>query len=86
MYLGLKRKNFCGVIVRTYRMSRSCVEVGASLEDRERRLLYEILFEEAQEPAWEEAQSCLDTLAPEADRAGLTDVHRGIEANPRVRQ
>jgi DNA primase len=57
-------------------------EVGAALEDRERRLFFEILFEDAQEPAWEEAQSCLDTLARKQIERELTDVQRGIEANP----
>src|SRR5436309_5955598 len=57
-------------------------EVGAKMDDRERRLFFEILFEEAQEPAWEEAQSCLDTLARKQIERELTDVQRGIEANP----
>jgi hypothetical protein len=57
--------------------------VGAVLEDRERRLLFEILFEEAQEPVWEEAQSCLDTLARKQIERELTEVQRGIEANPK---
>jgi hypothetical protein len=57
-------------------------EVGAALEDRERRLFFEILFEDAQEPAWEEAQSCLDTLARKQIERELTDVQRGIEASP----
>ncbi|HEX9234394.1 MAG TPA: DNA primase, partial [Candidatus Acidoferrum sp.] len=57
-------------------------EVGAKMDDRERRLFFEILFEECQEPAWEEAQSCLDTLARKQIERELTDVQRGIEANP----
>src|SRR5882724_6785169 len=58
-------------------------EVGAQLADRERRLFFEILFEDAQDPAWEEAQSCLDTLARKQIERELTDVQRGIEANPK---
>jgi DNA primase len=57
-------------------------EIGAMLEDRERRLFFEILFEESQEPSWEEAQSCLDTLARKQLERELTEVQRGIEANP----
>ena len=57
-------------------------EIGALLEDRERRLFFEILFEEAQELAWDEAQSCLDTLARKQLERELTEVQRGIEANP----
>ena len=57
-------------------------EIGALLEDRERRLFFEILFEEAQELTWDEAQSCLDTLARKQLERELTEVQRGIEANP----
>ena len=57
-------------------------EVGGRLEDRERRLYFEILFEDAQEPSWEEAQSCLDTLAKKQLERELVEVQRGIEANP----
>jgi DNA primase len=57
-------------------------EIGAVLDDRERRLFFEILFEEAQEPSWEEAQSCLETLARKHLERELGEVQRGIEANP----
>ncbi len=85
MYLGLEtEKIFAALIVAN--LSDEPIrasEIGATLEDRERRLLYEILFEEAQEPAWDEAQSCLDTLARKQIERELTDVQRGIEANPK---
>jgi len=48
----------------------------------ERRLFFEILFEDAQQPSWEEAQSCLDTLARKQLERELGEVQRGIEANP----
>jgi DNA primase len=57
-------------------------EIGSMLEDRERRLFFEILFEDAQEPNWEEAQSCLDSLARKQLERELGEVQRGIEANP----
>src|SRR5213080_4986336 len=57
-------------------------EVGALLEDRDRRLLFEILFEEANEPTWEEAQSCIEALQHRQAERELADVQRSIEANP----
>jgi hypothetical protein len=57
-------------------------EVGAVLEDRDRRQLFEILFEEAQEGSWAEAQSCLEALSRKQVERELADVQRGIEANP----
>src|SRR6202140_4725665 len=37
-------------------------EVAAALEDRDRRLFFEILFEDSGELTWEEAESCVEAL------------------------
>jgi DNA primase len=57
-------------------------EIAAALEDRDRRLLYEILFEKASEPTWDEAQSCIDALRHRQAERQLADVQRSIEASP----
>jgi DNA primase len=57
-------------------------EIGAQLEDRERRVFFEILFEDAQEPTWEEAESCLDALRRRQIEQELAKVQKTIEANP----
>lgn len=56
--------------------------LAATLEQRDRRLFYEILFEEASEPTWDEALSCLETLRQRQAERELADVQRSIEANP----
>ncbi|HXX01780.1 MAG TPA: DNA primase [Candidatus Acidoferrales bacterium] len=57
-------------------------EVAERLEERDRRLFYEILFEEASEATWEEAQSCVETLQQKLAERELAEVQRSIEANP----
>src|SRR5712672_2933708 len=57
-------------------------EIAAALEDRDRRLFYEILFEETSEPTWDEAQSCVDALRHRQAEKQLADVQRSIEASP----
>ena len=57
-------------------------EVAAGLEERERRMLFEILFEESSEPTWEEAMSCIEALQQRQAERELADVQRSIEANP----
>ena len=57
-------------------------EVAAALEERDRRLLFEMLFEEASEPTWEEALSCLEALQHRQAEQELAEVQRSIEANP----
>jgi hypothetical protein len=57
-------------------------ELAAVLEERDRRLLFEILFEEANEPTWEEAMSCIEALQNRQAERELADVQKSIEANP----
>jgi DNA primase len=57
-------------------------EVATQLEERDRRMLFEILFEEASEPTWEEAVSCVEALQHRQAEQELADVQRSIEANP----
>ena len=57
-------------------------EVAAMLEERDRRLFFEILFEETSEATWEEAESCLEALRTRQVEHELAEVQRGIEANP----
>src|SRR5262249_469826 len=57
-------------------------EIAAKLEPRGQRLLFEILFEDAGEPTWEEALSCVEVLRHRQTEMELADVQHGIEANP----
>jgi DNA primase len=57
-------------------------EIGALLEERDRRLFFEILFEEAHEGTWEEAESCLEVLRGKQIEKELAQVQREIESNP----
>src|SRR5712692_785556 len=57
-------------------------EVAGMLEERDRQLLFEILFEEASEPTWEEAVSCVEALHHRQAERELADVQRRIEASP----
>ena len=84
LYHGLEtEKIFAALIVATLSGNPfHTSEIAAMLEERERRLFFEILFEDAQEPSWEEAQSCIDTLARKQLERELGEVQRGIEANP----
>jgi len=84
LYHGLEtEKIFAALIVASFSGEPiQPSEIGAMLEDRDRRVLFEILFEEAQEGSWEEAQSCLEALSRKQVERELAEVQRGIEANP----
>ena len=57
-------------------------ELAALLEERDRRLLFEILFEEAHPASWEEAMSCMEALRQRQAAKELAEVQRSIEARP----
>ena len=57
-------------------------EIGALLDERDRRLFFEILFEPAQEGSWAEAESCLEALYRRQIEQELLRVQRDIEALP----
>ncbi len=86
LYLGLEtEKVFAALIVASLADEpMQATEVAARLEERDRRILFEILFEEASEPTWEEAVSCVEALQHRQAERELADVQRSIEANPPV--
>src|SRR5271154_4353334 len=59
-------------------------EVAALLDERDRRILFEILFEDSSELTWEEAASCIEALQHRQAERELADVQRSIESNPPV--
>jgi DNA primase len=84
LYQGLEtEKIFAALVVASLAgQPLQATEVAALLEERDRRLLFEILFEEANEPTWEEAMSCIEALQNRRAERELADVQRSIEANP----
>lgn len=84
LYQGLEtEKIFAALLIAS--LSGQPVEaakVAAALEERDRRLLFEILFEQVSEPTWEEALSCIETLQHRQAEKELAEVQRSIEANP----
>jgi DNA primase len=57
-------------------------ELGASLDDKDRRLLFEILFESFPEPIWETAENCLGFLRSRRVEEELTELQKQIESKP----
>jgi DNA primase len=55
-------------------------DLALALEDRDRRLLFEIAFESAAPPTWEEAESCLAVLRRRRAEEELSAVQKQIES------
>jgi DNA primase len=84
LYQGLEtEKIFAALIVVVLSDEPTqATEIGALLPERERRMFFEILFEEAQEGSWEEAESCLEALREKQVERELAQVQREIESCP----
>ncbi|MGD0906607.1 MAG: DNA primase [Candidatus Acidiferrales bacterium] len=54
--------------------------LAQSLDERDRRLLFEIAFETSAPPTWEEAESCLAVLRRRRSEQELADVQKQIES------
>ncbi len=54
--------------------------IATSLEDRDRRLLFEVLFEKPQEATWEAAESCLAVLRSRPVEQELAELQKKIES------
>jgi DNA primase len=84
LYLGLETEKIFAALIAAGLSGQAvqATEIAAALEERDRRLLYEILFEETSDLTWEEAQSCVEALRHRQAEKQLADVQRSIEANP----
>jgi DNA primase len=58
--------------------------LATTLEDRDRRLLFEIAFEAGGQPSWEEAESCLAVLRRRRAEEELATVQKQIETQAAV--
>jgi DNA primase len=84
LYQGLEtEKIFAALIVAGLSdQPTQATEIAASLPERERRMFFEILFEEVQEGSWEEAESCLEALREKQVERELAQLQREIESCP----
>jgi DNA primase len=84
LHLGLETEKVLAALVAANLSNQpvQASEVAASLDERDRRMLYEILFEESSDLTWEEAESCVEALHHRRAERELADVQRSIEASP----
>jgi DNA primase len=82
LHLGLEGERILALLVEAC-VSGSRPDAAAlatALEERDRRLLFEIAFESAAPPTWEEAESCLAVLRRRRAEEELAAVQQEIES------
>ncbi|MGB7437895.1 MAG: DNA primase [Candidatus Acidiferrum sp.] len=84
LYQGLETEKIFAVLIVVALADEPmpATEIGAMLDERDRRVFFEILFEDAQQGTWEEAESCIEALHARQLEQELAQVQREIEGNP----
>lgn len=84
LYQGMETEKIFGALIVASLSDQpiQATEIGALLEERDRRVFFEILFEPAQQPSWEEAESCLEALERKQIERELARIQQEIEAKP----
>ncbi|HXJ17221.1 MAG TPA: DNA primase [Candidatus Polarisedimenticolia bacterium] len=82
LHRGLETERIFEVLVSvTSRGERpEAAALAAVLEERDRRVLFEVLFESSAESTWEEAESCLGVLRSRYLEQELAELQKKIEA------
>ena len=84
LHVGLETEKIFSVLIEAGVSGQAvqATEIAARLEQRDQRVLFEILFDDAGEATWDEAQSCLEVLRRRHAEKELAEVQHSIEANP----
>src|SRR5262249_43218870 len=84
LYHGLEtEKIFAALIVANLSGEPiQATEIAGALADRDRPLLFELLFEQPTDLPWEQAERCLEVLKRRRAERELAEVQRTIEAIP----
>ena len=82
LHRGLESERLVELLISKVGEHPDAATLAAALEERERRLLFEVLFEPVPEPTWGDAESCLSVLRNRRVEEELAALQKKIEAKP----
>jgi len=82
LHRGLETERIFEVLIAKVKEIPDPAALANALEERDRRLLFEVLFDSGPEPTWEEAESCLEFLRSRKMAGELAELERKIQAQP----
>jgi DnaB-helicase binding domain of primase len=80
LHRGLESEKVLELLVSKVGERPDPATLAPALEERDRRLLFEVMFETSGEATWEAAESCLSVLRGRRDEQELAELQKKIEA------
>jgi hypothetical protein len=82
LHRGLETERILDMLVTRVSERLDAATLGAALEERDRKVLFEVLFEQEIEHTWEEAEACLDFLRNRQVAEELAELEKKVQAQP----
>ena len=82
LHRGLETERIFDVLIARAGERLDPATLSAALEEKDRCLLFEVLFDSSAEATWEAAESCLSVLRNRRVEQELTELQKQIEAKP----
>jgi DNA primase len=82
LHHGLETERIIEVLVSKIAERPDAATIAAALEENDRRLLFEVLFDQTMDHTWEEAEACLEFLRDRQISRELSELERKVQAQP----
>jgi DNA primase len=82
LHRGLETERIIEVLVVKVAERPDAAAIAAELDERDRRLLFEVLFEQTMAHTWEEAEACLEFLRNRQISQELSELEKKVQALP----
>jgi DNA primase len=80
LHRGLECEKILDVLIANVGEKPDANVLAAALEEKDKRIFFDIVFESTSEPTWEEAESCLGALRNGRDKRLLAELQQQIES------
>jgi hypothetical protein len=82
LHRGLETERIIEVLVTRTAEQPDAATIAGLLEEGDRRLLFEVLFDQTMEHTWEEAEACLEFLRNRQISQELSELERKVQTQP----
>jgi DNA primase len=82
LHRGLETERIIEILLAKVSEPADAATLAAGMEERDQRILFEVLFDPSLDHTWEEAEACLDFLRNRQIAQELSDLEKQVQAQP----